>query len=239
MKIMSKFNKYLWQSILLVFLLIFCSRAGYAESLYVFYPTTQRPRVINKKMTEVLPGIEITVFGRYRDFEKKIGTAPPDAILAKGPVVRQVAGYSIKLRGIRDGSADEPYMLLSVDEKVDPGNLAGEAVGVVGILGRKGMKKFVGSYFRPAPKLRRVLKIEDLLELLVFKMVKAVIIQDHYVSYFKKRSRLNFVVTPIPKMRTGIIALALKKEGDASLVVKAVKGMDNKVMLLLEIDKWE
>lgn len=236
----NKVSKKLQMSVLLASVIIILSgQCAYAESLYVFYPTIQRPHVIRQKMNKGFSNIELSVFGRFRDFKKKIASAPPDAILTKTPVIEQIGGYSIKLRGSRDGSADEPYVLLSVNRKTDMESISGTAIGILGILDRKGMKQFVGDYLSPLPKLRRVLKLEDLLDLLTLKMAEAVLIPEYYVSYYKKRSELNFAVTSVPDMRIGIIALAVKDEKSASSVVKAVKNMDNVIMTILGIDKWE
>ncbi|MCP4351147.1 MAG: hypothetical protein GY795_37255 [Desulfobacterales bacterium] len=238
---MNKFIKQLRQNILLILIIIIFSAQGvYAESLFVFYPTPQRPHVLRQKMSEVFPSnIEIKVYGRYSDFEKKTRTASPDAVITKFPVIRQLSGYSVKMNGSRGGSTDESYVFLSIDEKIDPGNIKGMKIGVVGILGRKQMNQFVSNYFKAAPKLKRVLKIEDLLQLLTFKMVKAILIPECHVSFFKKRSELNFVVTPVPNMQTGIVSLAVKDENSTSSVAEIVKKMNNDIMNLLGIDKWE
>ncbi len=238
---MNKFIKQIWQSTLLVLIIVIFSNQGvYAESLCVFYPTPQRPHVLRQKISEVFPpDIEITVYGRYSDFKKAILTAHPDALIAKPPTIRQLKGYSVKLNGSLKGSSDESYIFLSIDKKIDPGSIANIKIGMVGILDRKQMKQFVGRYFTATPKLKRVLKIEDLLQLLTFKMVDAVLIPEYHVSYFKKRSKLNFIVTPVSKMRTGIISLAVKEGKIASSVVKAVSMMNDDIMTLLGIDKWK
>ncbi len=224
--------------ILIMFVFFLCPNA-YSESLFVFYPTKQRPHVIRKKLNEAFPKMKIVVFGRYKDFKKEIKNASPDAILTKIPMIEQIGNYSVKLKGNRGGSTDEPYVFLSVNEKIDLNGLSKLKVGVLGILDRKGMKSFIGKYFSPVPKLKRVLKIEDLQELLTFNMVKAVLIPEYHVGYYKKRSKLNFIVTPAPNMSVNIIALAVKDETRASLLIKAVRNMDDAIGDLLGIDKWE
>ncbi|RLC14657.1 MAG: hypothetical protein DRI57_14130 [Deltaproteobacteria bacterium] len=235
---MIRFNRYFLPSAILIFAAIFFSRTGYSETLYVFYPTTTRSQIVQKELDRVCPGIEITVFGRYEDFKAKIGMNSPDAILTKDPVIRQIGGYLTKMEGARKGATDEPYVLVSVDKKVDPHNIGNAPIGIFDILGRKGMKKFVSRYFTATPRLRRVSKMEDMLQLLTFNMADAILIPEIHVNYFKEISKLNFAVTPVPGMRVGIIALGVKQGKHAPQIIKGLSGMDNKIKALVEVDDW-
>ncbi len=236
---MIKANRYFLLSTVLIFITIFFSRTGCSETLYVFYPTTVRSQIVQKELSKACPGVEITVFGRYKDFEAKLGMNFPDAILTKLPVISQFGGYSVKLKGTRKGSADEPYVLLSANKKVDPDNIANLSIGTFDILGRKGMKQFVSKYFATEPGLRRVSKIEDLLQLLTFNMADALLIPEIHVNYFKEISKLNFMVTPVPKMRIGIVGLGMRQGQNAPLILKGLTETDNKTKALLEVDDWK
>ncbi len=224
---------------ILAVVVLFCSIECYAESLYVFYPTTRRPKVMQSEMKNACPSIEIKVFGRYRDFSTSVKETPPDAILTKTPVIEKIEGYSIKLSGSRKGATKEPYILLSVDTKVDPGNLGNSTVGVLDILGRKGMSAFVGKYFSPLPKIKRVPKMEDLLSLLTFKEANAILIPEVYVNYFKGLSKSNLVSAPVPGMQVGIIDLAVKNGRSADVIIKAVKATGAASTTFLEVDNWK
>ena len=100
------------------------------------------------------------------------------------------------------------------------------------------MKTFVGRYFRAPPKLKRVSKMEDLLHLMTLNMAKAVLIPENDVAYFKEMSRLDFVLTPVPEMRVGIIALAVRKGKNANATLRHFTDMDDKNKALLDIDDW-
>ncbi len=236
---MDKYIRQLLKSAILIWILIFFGRVGYSETLYVFYPSTISSQVMEKKLGEACRGVQITVFGRYKDFEAKVGMDSPDAILTKEPVISHAGGYSIQKKGTRKGSADEFYVLLSADKKVDPANIANKPIGIFDILGRKGMKKFISRYFSPPPRLKRVSKMEDMLQLLTFNMAEAVLIPEIYVKYFKEISKLKFVVTPVQKMRIGIIALGVKQGRSAPLTLKGFTRMDSKTKALLEVDNWK
>ena len=209
-----------------------------ADDLYVFFPVTTRLRVVKEEFTKALPGTKITVFGRYKDFKTKIKMDAPVAILTKPAVIEQIKGYTIKLKGLRKGSVLEPYVMLSVDQKINPGSLEKISIGVFDILGRRGMKKFIKKYFDPVHGLERVSKMEDLLPLLSFSMAETILIPEYFVNYFKTISKLNFVVTKV-KMETGIMGLALKEGNATTALLKKFKVIDQKVNKLMEVDNWK
>ncbi len=219
-------------------MMCFCP-PSYSETLYVFYPTSMRSQIMEKELSEACPEVQLTVFGRYKDFTAKVGTDAPDAVLTKSPVLHQIGGYSVKMRGSRGGAAEEAYVLLSEEKAIDIAHLANVSVGIFDILGRKGTKKFVGEYFEGVPKLKRVSKMEDMLQLLILNLAEAILIPDIYVEYFKGMSKLNFQVTPVPKMKVGIIVLGVKEGVNAPLSVKGLSNMDNKKKALLEVDNWK
>lgn len=220
-------------------LMIFMSRNAFSESLFVFYPIAERPNVIQTKLSEVCPGIEVTVFGRISDFDATVKENPPDAILSKPVVVQLFQNYKIQLQGVRQGNTEESYVLLSVDKGVDVNGLSDATIGMIDILGRKEMALFVEGFFSSAPKLKRVTKMEDLLPLLTFNMCSAILIAENAVGYFKSISQLNFVITPSPGMKTGIIALAVKNGSNAGQIINAIKEMGSGVNTLLEVDSWK
>lgn len=231
-------HKAIYFYIVFIFPVLLACPGVCGESLYVFTPSRIRPVVLQEQLRDACPGIDIKVFGRHKDFEKQVRAKNPDAVLTKAPVVRHIGGYSVLLRGSRKGSVKEQYVLLSVDKKIDL-NEKKPAIGVFDILGRKEMKKFVGNYFNPVPRMKRVSKMEDLLQLLTFNMAGAVLVPENVVPWFRELSNLNFAVTPVEKMRIDIISLAGKKGAKVERTIEAMKKIDSKTMSLLEVEKWE
>jgi hypothetical protein len=236
---MNKIRKIIFKFAIVLLFMLFFYGSAYAETLYIFYPSIMRPIVMQQKMTEACPGIEIKVFGRFKDFETEVISGKPDAILTKYPVISQLGGYSVLLKGSRKGKTEESDILLSVDEKIDLNSISEISIGMFDILGRDGMKKMVSSYFNGEPKLKLVSKTEDMLQLLTLNMSKAILIPENHIGYFKELSNLNFVVTPVPNMKEGIVALAIKSGAGAAKIVKALTGMNDKNMAIPEVDKWE
>lgn len=209
-----------------------------AEKLYVFYPTTIRPSVLQKKLKEACPAIDITVFGRYKDFIAQINIAPPDAIIVKPDLLKQLPDYEKNLSGVKQGKADEPYFLLSIDKNIDLSKIGQEVIGIVDFLGRKETAKLVASFFTPSPKIKRVIKIEDLLPLLIFNMATSLFLCEDDIAYLKETSKLNFMVTNLPNVKIGLISLAIRKKSSSELIVKSIKGLSNELNLIFTIDEW-
>lgn len=209
-----------------------------SESLYIFFPTTARPQMLQQLFNQSAPGVEVTVFGRYRDFFAFVQKEPPDAILTKGPVIDALASYTIKLTGSRNGKVEDPFVLLSVAKKIELQQIPDLTVGILDMLGRKGMHDFMAPYFKAVPRLERVSKLEDLLSLLTLNMVDAVLIPEIQAIFFQSVSNLQFQVTQVPQMRTKIIALAVRENREVQAIIKALFGLDEQVMSLLEVTNW-
>ena len=210
------------------------------EKLYVFYPSTARPQAIQDKMQENFPGVTVTVFGRFNDFTTKIDLEPPDAILTKPALVKQLANYSPAVQGSRDGKTVETYVLLSINGPVDLSTVNAETViGVFDILGRAGMNTFANQFFPTVPKLKRVTKVEDLLPLLTFNMAAAILIEDATVSFFKSTSNLTFSITPLPATTDGIAALGIRTGCKADKSAASLKKADKETSSFFKVDLWK
>lgn len=236
---MNNFGKFLQIAVVLIALSAAPGVWAKAETLHVFYPSPIRPVVMQQKMLKACPGIRIRVFGRFTDFETQVSADKPDAILTKYPVIQQIGGYAVALKGSRKGEIEESNILVSVEKKVDLSGLSRISIGMFDILGRRGMKKMAGDYFSGKPRVRLVSKIEDLLQILTLNMVKAILIPENQLAYFKELSAMNFAVTSLPDIRTGIAAVAVRDGGNAGQIIRALTGMDGKAMDMLEVDKWE
>ena len=236
---MIKFNKFFQIAVVLIATVSMPCISEGAEKLYVFFPSVMSAASVQQELISACPGIEITVFGRFKDFEDGVMSHSPDAILTKPDVIGQIGGYNIKLNGTRKGDTEEPYIFLSVNSPVDVSSLSGKSIGVFDILGRKGMEKFIGKFLNPVPQLQRVSKIEDLLQLLTYNMVEGILIPEVYTDCYKKISKLNFVVTRLPNMKAGILALGVKQGREAALTVKLLTALNEQSVSLLEVDKWK
>lgn len=208
-----------------------------AQDLYVFYPTTTRPRVVQAKLAEACPALNITVFGRYRDFEARMKEAPPDAVLTRPELAGRFPDYRTVLQGVRMGRKREQFLLVSVDQPPDTSQIASGTIGVVDFLGRRGTESFVVESFNTSPRIKRVTKIEDLLPLLTFNMVGSVFVTNEHYSYLQRTSNLDFVALEIPGASGQLPALSVADDSDRELLL-CVKNR-KRFAAQLGVDGWE
>jgi hypothetical protein len=208
-----------------------------AESLYVFIPTEVRANALQASITEVCSNVDVTVFGRAKDFQKKVSAEPPSAIMSLLPVVESSAGFSISGRGELNSATEASFVLVSVDEPIDITTIGTKKIGVVDILGRKPMVKFVSELFKTPVKLKRVTKVEDLLPLLNFGAVDGIFISDTLFQALKSKSNLNLVSTPLD-IKIGLAAVAVKDAASKSKITECVSKFNSDLNNTIGVDKW-
>ena len=207
----------------------------FAQKLYVFYPTFIRPKTMQEQLQKSFPGIEVMVFGRYKDFFAKVNSEKPDAILTKTPLLEQFPDYKIKFSGVRKGEIKEKYVILSTNGKKSEN----KTIGVVNFLGRKELKDFLEKYFSDNVKIKHVNKMEDLLPLLTFNMVDGIFVSEKDATYFMNISNLSFTITELPEVELGIINLAITNSKHMDFISSTVGNMPKNTFTLLGVEKWQ
>lgn len=224
--------------VILFFLLVEQSNAG--EKVYVFYPTTVRAKTIQHNFMNLCPGADVTVFDVYNQFIAKVKSEPPDAILSKPFLFNQLDGFSIVLNGYRNGKNIEPYVLISVDKKMTVTDITDKTkIGALDFFGRKGTILFMKQFFTATPVIMRVTKVEDLLPLLQFKMVAAVVLPQIYADYVKKNSNLNLIIAPFSTVHTGIAAVAIREGREVPKIIESLTAAGKTKTLLYEVEQWK
>jgi len=207
-----------------------------AESLYVFVPTEVRANVMQDKISSFCSGVDVTVFGRAKDFHKQVKASPPNAILSLMPVVNHSVAYKPALNGSKNGAEAEEYVLVSVDKGLDISAIAGKKIGVVDLLGRKPMSAFITELFKAKVKLKRVTKVEDLLPLITFGSVEGVFIAESLYTQLKSKSNLNLVATKL-NIKIGLVSAAINGSTDKK-VTECIAAFDSELNTTLGVDKW-
>jgi hypothetical protein len=208
-------------------------------TLHVFFPTTIRPLVLQKQLSDDLPGCKVTVFGRYSDFTERVLADTPDAILSKPDVIRQFDVYSLTVSGVRGGASDEPYYLLSAQQSDQQTASGVHIVGAVDFMGRHGMDSLAAALFKSVPRLKRVSKVEDLLPLLAFGMAGEVLVRARNADYLIATSSIKFSRREVPGGRIGIIALGIRKGVPAEKTVQQIRKLPEKTCTMLEMESWK
>jgi hypothetical protein len=203
----------------------------------VFLQVDAKSIVVEKTLQERMPELQIRVFGRFRDFEEAMTTARPDAVLSIAPVLEQFHA-AITLQGLRAGKPAEAYVLASVNQPLD-GQLTGKTIGVVDILGRDGTQTFLSALLKePSAKVKRVVKVEDLLPLLEFSAADGIVLPGSMVARLTERTRLVIKTKSVAGAPVGLPAVSVLNPAVRQSVIKSFQGLDAATRTLLGLDSW-
>lgn len=208
-------------------------RAQARPRLLVFVPAEIPSLYLQNLLHGAIAGAEITVFGRFRDFETGLGSKP-DAVLALQPVL-QAKGLPSTVIGTNQGSSSEPYVLIASGKQVTPDKVT--SVGAVDLVGRQGMKDLVARLLGTTARVERVTKLEDLLPLLQFGSVEAVLLPERLVESFRSRSKLDLRASRVPG-RVGLPALAILSSAGAPLA-DSVKALSPSISQQMGVQTWQ
>lgn len=208
-----------------------------ASSVYVFIPTDMRTSLLQQDMQSLCPELDITVFGRAKDFHQQVQKVPPQGVLSLRPVVIQNDKFVPVLTGLKDNQITEKYLLVSVDKKQQLATLTDKKVGVIDLFGRKFMSQFVHDLLKTNVKLKRVTKVEDLLPLLSFSAVDALFISESTLERVKSRTKLNLVSQEVG-VRLGLATTAIETDNSQPRIEACVNQFDDKLKIALGIDAW-
>jgi len=179
----------------------------------------------------------VLVVSRHRDFTDEVGRHP-DAALAVQPVLRD-QGWASELTGTRGGSDSEPYVLLSIGAGVDLEHTALLVLGAVDLMGRERTGSFVTRLLGGTgpQSIKYVIKTEDLLPLLQFQSVNAVVLSERDATRMKGISKLDLRVTPLAP-RVGLAAVAFITPRGRNTIKTAIHGLSAETMSKLGVDAW-
>jgi hypothetical protein len=211
--------------------------AGGQGTVYVFPFTDMSPHTLQSMMSEAMPGVKVTVFGRVGDFRERLQSSPPDGAIAVAPVL-EAFGQEVKLRGTMRGQSTEPYVLLS-SQTLNLGALADKTIGCVDLVGRADLPAFVGSVLGlpNSPRIQRVTKVEDLLQLLRFGRADTVLLPERLVAGLKAKTKMNVEVLRVPAAAVARTGVAFP--GNRSKVEGYVRALPQRVMRELGLDGWQ
>ena len=207
-----------------------------ASKVYVFAVTSIRPHVLQKMLETALPGMSVTVFGRVGDFSRALEEAPPDAALANSPVLTAF-GQNVEVQGLKSGSAQEDYLVLSENE-VKPAGLADLTIGCLDLMGRKGLPVFVASLLGIArePAIQRVTKTEDLLQLLQFKRADVILVPEGSMSDLQARTKMELKTLRLPSAK--VLRVGIAFPGNRQAVEGPIRALPAAVLEQLGVDHW-
>lgn len=201
---------------------------------FFFAPSDAPPRDVEVSLGRALPSWDVTVFGKARDLEMAIEQWSYDVVVAPRPTLDSL-GLGITLEGRLSGASTEPYSLVSIGSRVAPGELAGQTVGMLGLMGRRDMKTLCDSILQNgAARLKTVTKYRDLLPLLQFRAARAVILPKRFTHVLTERSELDLVARDLPQGRVGVCSASFRDEQHEP----ALRAVGASVLSQLGVDAW-
>lgn len=218
------------------FLCCFSVNVG-ASSLYVYYPSEISAAVFQRSINSVCPNVDVTVFGRSKDFRQGLSNSLPDAILTLGKIIESTESFTPAIKGILNEKDSENYLLVSVDKRVSIEEVSKLDIGVIDILGRKPMNQFVSQNLGDGVKVKRVTKIEDLLPLLTFGAVDSILVRESVFNSLKAKSNLD-LQTLVLNFNSALGVLAVRDGILNTDVQLCVQKFGSDLNSMFGVDKW-
>jgi hypothetical protein len=206
--------------------------------LFVFASTDTRAYTFEQELRSEMPGVDVRVFSRLREFEQAVSKDKPDAVLAR-PVFLESIGKIVELRGQRDGYTEEPFVLLSIGLPLKPTDLEGKTLGVVSIVGRQAMNRFVSSVLGvPPPHLKHVNSERDLLALLRFGEAQVVLLSQWSAGKLIKTSQADLRTTVLT-VGVGLPSVSFASPSAKAKLVGKFRTLSTATNRRLGVDRWE
>ncbi len=206
--------------------------------LYVFCPLPLRPQAVEAKLNDVCPDVRVVVFGRRKDFVARVQSSAPAGVLANPLLVAGLAGYRQVLRGTREQSTREPYVLVRIHTDDRKTQAPPNTVGMVELLERTRTEAIVDSLLGSGKSVKRVAKVEDLLPLLRFGIAEMVFVPTRHYRNLRETSQLSFQVKRVPGASMGVVSLAVREGAGVDDLPAILRDGGETVLDVLELDGW-
>lgn len=208
-----------------------------ATDLYVYVPTALKAKAVENILARACPTLSWTVFGRARDFHAQVAQATPGAVISLDPAIDAAGSYDRVASGMLGGESTEEYLLVTAGAPLSVAALDGKRLGVMEIMGRKDMNRFVQDSLKRKVSLQRVTKIDDLLPLLLFETVDGLFVSRSTFNYLKKTSELSLSATSTG-VKAGLSALASGKQVPHAEMTACVTRFSGEINAVFGVDTW-
>jgi hypothetical protein len=220
--------------------ILFFGMAGGQTNILVCVPGKQNTQFLQDCFDTLLGPSRAIVFGRIKDLEATIPTVSSAAIIAFAPLFDYIPGYKFVLLGKNKNMVGEKYFIVASSKEITKENVAEKKVGIIDLLYRDHLSKFVKNQFNVEIKsLKRVNKEEDLLTMLGLEAVDAIIVSSAQYNEIRSNTKLPLNIVVTSKNDIGF-AVCAAKEGKMDLALKKAL-LKSSTILLREIgvDSWE
>ena len=159
-----------------------------AQELRVYQTSTVPVKDREKalKADTSLSGVQITVFGQFREFDSANKSNAKYVIMPSSWITYN-SNYKPVYQFSKDGQTNTKLMILTTKPEWTMANIAKGKVGIVDELGRKDTKTYVQDIAGKFKLIKRVTKPEDLMPLLVLENADYIIIRSDNYEILKKK----------------------------------------------------
>lgn len=163
--------------------------------LHLFVPTLMRTRALESLLQPGFPEIEVNVFARFADFSAAVASRPAVAAVGLANSL-EAAGLTPSWQGENQGSSEERYVLLTSGSRRSIEEITEGEIGMVDVVGRRELPGLVQRMLglQSLPRVRRVLKLGDLLPLLTLGLSTGVLLPERFLPELRAMSRLPLTV---------------------------------------------
>lgn len=207
--------------------------------LYAYASEDLSHPTLRRRLETDLAPVQLSVFGRLRDFRQAVENEAPDAVLARKPLLDDM-GLAVTLQGYSRGTPSEPYVLVNRGAPIPLSNIPRSTVGVVDLLGPHKMDELVRALLaNQAPTtLRRVTKLADLVGMLRLDLAQAVVLPARLIDDLKAGSEMQLAVTPLEHAEVGHYALHISTPSTRQLLQERFRKLSTTLNRNLGVDEW-
>lgn len=208
-----------------------------ATDIWVFEPfTSQSEKELKAGLSQAFPGVHLSIFTRFRDFRKALGKNLPDAILTRPLVLEAFPSIPlvIQFQGSQSGSSMEPFAFIANKP------LGGKEEMILGAVDIKGRKETSAWLEEALPektvRLKAVSRMEDLMSLLLFDYVDAIVVPTRDIQWFQDKTEKPLLIQD-HQFKVGLPVIATLPQVDHQQLIQALQKVkiDDQGM---GVDKW-
>ncbi len=201
--------------------------------LVVYWPASSAED-LQEVLSAEASGVRVQVVTSEAELKSALRTRP-EGVLARASALNR-HGLQARLTAT-NGVSD--YVAASLGQEISRGELSRVTVGIVDELGRRRTPIFVSRLLgtEQLPTLRRVKKVEGLLQLLQFSMAGAVILRESELDTLRARTQQKVYSIPLNGASEGL-AVAVVDGDRGARIEEVVLGMGTGTRKALGVDSW-
>ncbi|MEL7371357.1 MAG: PEGA domain-containing protein, partial [Myxococcota bacterium] len=207
--------------------------------IYVLAPSGVDAEGLRRGLRRHLNDVEVTLFSNESALKAKAAAMPPSAVLGPSALISSL-GWSPRLRTAGAAESNSAVYLVSVGAPLERDKWSSATVGVVSVNSRTDAARYVQKSLQlpSAPKVRKVSKTDDLLPLLQFKMVDAVLVNAVRLPRLKNRTKLALSTQQVASSEEEGLAAGFSDAASRADIEQQLLGLNRSARDEMGTGKW-